>query len=117
MMCCAIVAIITVQSYTETRHPLDVYETITVVQSFSDYFQGTKTGTTVSGTLDACRPAGYQFTGESNFTQLPSIGANSALLGCALALRCAADSISSSCKITSPRFAQHAALWLYYAAH
>jgi hypothetical protein len=53
-----------VQSYTETQHALDVYETITVVQSFSDYFQGTKTGTTVTGTLDACRPAGYQFTGK-----------------------------------------------------
>jgi hypothetical protein len=53
-----------VQSFTETQHPLDVYETITVVQSFADYFAGTKTGPTITdGTLDACRPAGYEFTG------------------------------------------------------
>jgi hypothetical protein len=53
-----------VQSFTETQHPLDVYETITVVQSFADYFAGTKTGPTITdGTLDACRPPGYEFTG------------------------------------------------------
>jgi hypothetical protein len=57
----------TLQSYEETEHPLDVFETITEIQSTMDLFVGTRTNGTLgggaagdaNGFLDACR---YTFT-------------------------------------------------------
>jgi hypothetical protein len=47
------------QSYNETSHMLDVYETITLKQSAVDLFVGSRTNPNKNeGFLDSCRPAG-----------------------------------------------------------
>jgi 3-dehydroquinate synthetase len=53
----------TLQSYEETEHRLDVFETITEIESTMDLFVGTRTNSTLgggavgdaNGFLDACR--------------------------------------------------------------
>jgi hypothetical protein len=65
------------QSYTETEHIIDLYETITIKEAPADLFAGTRTNPAViAGTaFDACRPAGYEFTGIWSYST-PTNGAH-----------------------------------------
>eukprot|EP00953_Heterococcus_sp_UTEX-ZZ885_P026890 14485-Heterococcus_DN1.PRE.1 len=66
-----------VQSYSETEHIIDLYETITIKQAQADLFAGNRTNPAVTtGTaFDACRPAGYEFTGIWSYSN-PTNGAH-----------------------------------------
>jgi hypothetical protein len=81
------------QSYTETDHIVDVYETITIKEAPADLFAGLATDpTNTTAPQDVCRPPGYQFTGiwaystETNGAHTPGKGL--ILLKCFL-LKCA----------------------------
>jgi hypothetical protein len=65
------------QSYSETEHIIDVYETIAIKPAQADLFAGNRTNPAVTtGTaFDACRPAGYEFTGIWSYST-PTNGAH-----------------------------------------
>jgi hypothetical protein len=69
--------IVRMQSYTETDHIIDVYETMTIKQASVDFFAGTRTNpaVTIGTAFDSCRPAGYEFTGIWSYST-PSNGAH-----------------------------------------